>query len=73
MLEALQKAVDLAGGQSELARRIGGKVRQGHVYYWLNTMKKISHEHVLAAERAVNGQVTRHDLRPDIYPVEEAA
>lgn len=71
--QALQKAVDLAGGQSELARRIGGKVKQQHVHYWLTRMEQISHEHVLACERAVGGQVTRHQLRPDIFPEEQAA
>ena len=68
--EALEKCVTLAGGQSELARRIGGRVKQAHVHYWLNEMKEISHRHVLACEAAVSGQVTRHQLRPDIYPKE---
>lgn len=72
-LEALQKTVELAGGQSELARRIGGRVKQQHVHYWLTVMEKISHEHVLAAEAAVGGRVSRHDLRPDMYPREQAA
>lgn len=72
-LQALKKAVDLSGGQSELARRIGGTVKQQHVHYWLNVMGRISEKHVIAAEAAVQGRVTRHQLRPDIYPLDRAA
>jgi len=73
MLEALQKAVDLAGGQSEFARRLGGTVKQQHVHYWLNVMGMISHKYVIAAETAVDGRVSRHELRPDLYPLERVA
>ena len=37
--EALQKAIELAGGQANLARQIG--VKQGHVWWWLNRSKKV--------------------------------
>lgn len=67
MLEALERAVELAGGQSELARRIGGTVKQQHVHYWLKVMGKISEKHAIAAELAVDGQVTRYQLRPDVF------
>lgn len=72
-LEALERCVELAGGQSELARRIGGPVRQQHIHYWLTKKREISHDYVIACEQAVGGQVTRHQLRPDIYPSEQAA
>ncbi len=35
MLEALQKAIESAGGQSELGRRIG--VKQQTIHYWVTT------------------------------------
>lgn len=66
-LEALEMAVAAAGSQSELARRIGGKVRQQHVHYWLTQMKMIAAEHAVAAELAVQGVVTRYELRPDVF------
>jgi len=71
--DALQKAVDLAGGQLPLAKMIG--VRQGDVWKWLNRAKREvpPAEYAIPIERAVGGQVTRHELRPDIYPIEDAA
>lgn len=71
-IEALREAVEIAGSQSELARRIGGKVRQQHVHYWLNN-DYVPADHVLAIERATEGRVTRQRLRPDLYPLERGA
>jgi len=62
--KALRKAVKIAGSQSELARRMG--VDQRYVWNWLT--RGLPVERVLAVESAVDGQVTRHELRPDIYP-----
>lgn len=72
MKNALQRAVEITGGQSALARAIG--VKQAHVWYWLNRMQgKVTAEHVLAIESATGGQVTRSELRPDLYPPDEEA
>ena len=62
----LEKAVEIVGGQSALARACG--VKQGHVWYWLNEADQVPAEHVLKIEEATGGKVSRHDLRPDIYP-----
>lgn len=67
--KALAKAVEVCGSQSELARRLRGTIKQQHISYWL--------EHGLPAEQAipiemiVEGVVTRHELRPDLYPLDE--
>ena len=66
---ALQKAVKLAGSQAELARRIGKK--QAHVWNWLNRDDQVPAEAVLAIEAATG--VSRHELRPDLYPEEASA
>ncbi len=66
--EYLQRAISILGGQSALARACGGRVRQQHVWNWLNRDKKVPAEHVLTIELATEGQVTRFQLRPDIYP-----
>ena len=70
MLEALQRAVKLAGGQSALARRI--QVKQQTVHYWLSVGKKASADYARKIEEAVGGQVTRYELRPDVFgePIE---
>lgn len=64
-LKALQKAVDLAGGQGALADIIGK--RQSHVSYWLNKKRECPAEMALPISKAVDGAVAPHDLRPDIY------
>lgn len=56
----------IAGGQSQLARSIGGRVKQQHVYQWLRA--GIPADHVIAVARAVQFAVSPHELRPDIYP-----
>lgn len=65
-LEALERAVELAGSQSALAARIGKK--QGHVWGWLNKAKRCPAEMAIPISNAVDGAVAPHDLRPDIYP-----
>jgi DNA-binding transcriptional regulator YdaS (Cro superfamily) len=64
----LERAVQIAGGQTALADACG--VKQGHVWHWLNRAKRVPAEQVLKIERATAGAVTRHDLRPDLYPLE---
>lgn len=63
-LEALEAAVAKAGGQSQFARDLG--TNQPTVWRWINQSKRLPAEYVLTAERLYG--VSRHDLRPDIYP-----
>ncbi|WP_082701254.1 YdaS family helix-turn-helix protein [Novosphingobium sp. FSW06-99] len=63
---ALEDAIKITGTQSEFARRRG--VAQPTVHDWLKRMKRIPAEHVLATEADTG--VSRHRLRPDIYPIE---
>lgn len=67
---ALERAIAEAGGQSALARKVGRK--QGHVWHWLHKSKQVPAELVIPIERATDGKVTRHELRPDLYPADEA-
>ena len=71
----LSKAVDLAGGQAALARKLtehlGRPFRQGHVWNWLfRDGSPLPAEVVIPIEHIVEGKITRHQLRPDIYPIE---
>lgn len=64
----IQRAIKHCGKtQTELARRTGGKTRQGHVYQWLNGLKPVSPESAVLIEQATEGCVTRFDLRPDVF------
>ncbi len=65
MNTVLRKAVELAGGQTALAEKIGKT--QGHVSKWLER-DYIPPESVLQIELATG--IPRHELRPDLYPVE---
>jgi TorA maturation chaperone TorD/DNA-binding transcriptional regulator YdaS (Cro superfamily) len=68
---ALAKAIAISGGQSSLARRIG--VKQGHIWHWLKRSGVVPAEYVIAIEQATGGKVSRRDLRPDLYPGDDAA
>lgn len=70
-MDALKRAIEIAGGQAALARKIGKT--QAHVWNWLNRDGRVPAEVVISVEKAVDGKVTRHDLRPDLYPTETAA
>jgi DNA-binding transcriptional regulator YdaS (Cro superfamily) len=65
----LQRAIRIVGGQTALARACGRGCKQQHVWNWLNRDLKVPAEFVLAIEHATRGLVTRHQLRPDIYPL----
>jgi TorA maturation chaperone TorD/DNA-binding transcriptional regulator YdaS (Cro superfamily) len=69
--EALTKAIAIVGGQTQLARLLG--VKQANVWHWLNKAGRVPGEYVLAIEKACGGQITRHDLRPDLYPDSQSA
>lgn len=64
--EALLAAVDRAGSQSALTRLVG--CSNTAVWKWVQSSKRMPAEFVLRAEQATG--VSRHLLRPDIYPVE---
>lgn len=71
MSEALKRAVEIAGGQKALADKLG--VTQSTLWYWLDRSKKgVPAEHVIRIEAATDGVVTRHELRPDLYPRERS-
>jgi DNA-binding transcriptional regulator YdaS (Cro superfamily) len=66
---ALESALQQAGSQSALARLCG--VSQPAVSKWIQARKHLPAEHVLTVERATG--VSRHLLRPDLYPAEPPA
>lgn len=60
--EALNKAITAAGGVGRLAAKLG--IKSPSISGWL----KVPATRVLEIERATG--VSRHDLRPDLYPRE---
>jgi DNA-binding transcriptional regulator YdaS (Cro superfamily) len=65
-VEALQEAVQKVGGQKALGDLL--ETSQPRVWNWIHRDKKVPAEYVLKIERLTG--VSRHDLRPDLYPVE---
>lgn len=64
-MDALKRAVEIAGTQATLAKLIGGK--QTTISDWLNVPgRKISPQAAIEIERALEGQVTAAELRPDL-------
>lgn len=59
-------AIGRAGSQAEIARICG--VSTTAVWKWVQSSKRMPAEYVLRTEAATG--VSRHDLRPDIYPRE---
>lgn len=52
------------GGAAKLAKALD--LERATIYYW----RRVPPHHVLAVERITG--VSRHDLRPDLYPREAA-
>lgn len=67
--KALLRACEAAGGQSALARALGLR-SQGSVSSWI-AKGRVPAERVLPIEELTG--VSRHDLRPDLYPKESRA
>jgi len=64
--EALKQVRDSFASQQEMADKLG--VSQPTIWRWLNQSKQLPAEYVLHAEMLTG--VSRHHLRPDIYPVD---
>ena len=67
--QAFKRALAEAGTQARFAAAVG--TSQQNVSNWIAGEKVLPAEFVLAAEREFG--ISRHDLRPDLYPRDEAA
>lgn len=67
MLDALKKAINIAGGNAELSEKIGLARTSSNVNVMVNRDKKASAKYV-AKISEVTG-VPCYELRPDIFPV----
>ena len=70
-LEALRRAVELAGSQSELKRRLvaaGHKISQSAIALWLKAPAGMPSNWAVPVAKAVEFGVTPHELDSDAYP-----
>jgi len=63
-MKIVEQVINLAGGASVVARACG--VSPQAVQQW-RTSDRIPAERVLTVEKLVNGQVSRYEIRPDVY------
>jgi len=66
MLTALQKAIDIAGGQSKLSEKIGLKPNASNVGVMISRDKKASAKYVAKISKVTG--IPCYELRPDIFP-----
>jgi len=57
--------------QAQFAERMG--VSQGLVWQWLNGRQPITAERAVKIELLTEGEIRRHELRPDLYQASAAA
>lgn len=61
----IKSAVHILGGQGSMAKAIG--VTQPLVWQWCKGKRPVAAHHCVPIEEATSGQVTRYDLRPDVF------
>ncbi len=61
---AFDRVIDIVGSQTELAKRL--QVKQPSVNSW-KMRCQIPADRVLDIEKIVGGQVTRYEMRPDVF------
>lgn len=61
---SIETAIEIAGSQSELARRLGITLQR--LSNWRS--RGIPFDQVIRVAQAVDFQVTPHQLNPDLYP-----
>ena len=62
--ESLRDVIDAAGSAAKIAEHLG--IKPQAISQW----SQVPALRVIAIERFLNGAVTRHEMRPDIYPEE---
>ena len=67
----IERAIEVHGSQVKLANAIG--CSQQYISWLLSEAKQISVEKALQVEKATGGEITRHDLRPDVFGKSETA
>lgn len=66
-MDAISRAVEAAGGQSNLAKALGVTPQQ--VNQWVLGTRPVPPARCIAIEDATKGAVTRYELRPDVFGI----
>ncbi|MCP4464375.1 MAG: helix-turn-helix domain-containing protein [Planctomycetaceae bacterium] len=66
----IQEYLKLGGiSQTDFAKKVG--VTQSFVSQWLSGYRPVPATKVVAIEKATIGLISRYDLRPDVFPIED--
>lgn len=68
---ALRRAIEILGSQQRAAAVVG--VKQPTISWTARHGAKVPAEWCIPLERATDARVTRHELRPDLYPFEHTS
>jgi DNA-binding transcriptional regulator YdaS (Cro superfamily) len=68
-MTAIKKAIEIIGSQTALAEKLGCTPQA--VQQW-EASGTVPVKRVIGIEQATGGVITRHELRPDIYPDDPA-
>jgi len=63
--DAIRKATSRPGSISALAKYLG--ITKSAVHQWTLEGRKVPAEHCIAIEQFADGEVTRYQLRPDVF------
>lgn len=63
--EAFRRAIEKAGSQTELARVLA--TNQSRISYVLTQAKRIPPDIAIAVDKFTNGEIAKHELRPDLF------
>lgn len=63
--EHIRRAIEICGSQKALADKVG--LSQPGISWLLGEAKQVSAEIAVKIERATDGQVSRAQLRPDLF------
>lgn len=68
----IERAIRIVGSESKLGAAAG---YSQNAIWWAKSRGRVSAELAVAIERATDGQVSRHELRPDLFgaPAQAAA
>ena len=65
----IQEYLKLSGThQADFAKKIG--VTQSFVSQWISGYRPVPATKVITIEKATNEIISRYDLRPDVFPIE---
>lgn len=63
----IKRALQITGSYTKLAELCGNGCKANKVFNWANRNGQPPGHWCIAIEKATKGQVTRYDLRPDIF------